>query len=184
MKNQPLTSNDHAKLLLFGFLMLPAILLFGVGLIPALFLGFGVFMMKKSKSFSYIETATKYFKVYALLIGFGWGSTAAYSLSDINLYGREFQISLFFSIIAFAYWFVVDALFYSVLENHSEWVEANGIFSSKLAGSDQTSEVSIVRAENLNQYSVADELTKWVKLKDDGHITEEEFNDARKKLLR
>jgi hypothetical protein len=31
---------------------------------------------------------------------------------------------------------------------------------------------------------VADELLKWAKLKEDGHITEAEFNEAREKLLK
>jgi hypothetical protein len=38
--------------------------------------------------------------------------------------------------------------------------------------------------EKLKQFSVADELSKWAKLKEDGHITEEEFDEARKSLLK
>ena len=34
------------------------------------------------------------------------------------------------------------------------------------------------------QVSVADELLKWAKLKEDGHISEEEFQEARDKLLK
>ncbi len=44
--------------------------------------------------------------------------------------------------------------------------------------------IDIIKSEKLKQYSVADELLKWAKLKEDGHITEEEFNEARKKLLK
>jgi hypothetical protein len=43
--------------------------------------------------------------------------------------------------------------------------------------------VDIIKGEKQKQYSVADELLKWAKLKEDGHITDDEFNDARKKLL-
>ena len=35
----------------------------------------------------------------------------------------------------------------------------------------------------MKSFSVADELIKWAKLKEDGHISEQEYNDARKKLL-
>ncbi len=45
-------------------------------------------------------------------------------------------------------------------------------------------EMDIMKSEKLKHYSVADELTKWAKLKEDGHITEEEFNAARTKLLK
>ena len=43
---------------------------------------------------------------------------------------------------------------------------------------------TFIKGEKLKQYSVADELIKWAKLKEDGHISEEEFNEARKKLLK
>lgn len=78
-------------------------------------------------------------------------------------------------------------LFYSPMNRHREWVEVNGIFSTK-PKSDKSSvnqsEVDIIKGEKLKQYSVADELIKWAKLKEDGHISEEEFNEARIKLLK
>lgn len=48
----------------------------------------------------------------------------------------------------------------------------------------ENSNVDIIKIDKLKSYSVADELLKWVKLKEDGHITEQEFDDARKKLLK
>ncbi len=62
----------------------------------------------------------------------------------------------------------------------------NGIFSSKAKSSifsHMPTGVDIIKGEKQKQYSVADELLKWAKLKEDGHITDDEFNDARKKLL-
>lgn len=46
------------------------------------------------------------------------------------------------------------------------------------------SEVEIIKNDKLKSYSVADELLKWAKLKEDGHISEQEFDDAKKKLLK
>ena len=56
-------------------------------------------------------------------------------------------------------------------------------FSGKTKTPTDTNEVDIIKGERLRTFSVADELIKWAKLKEDGHITEQEFNDARKKLL-
>lgn len=190
MKNQPLTSNDHAKLLFFGFLMVPAVLLL-VGIIPTIFLAFGVFMMKRSKSFSYIDTAVKYFKFYnylvisiLLLSSFWWLFELLFSRYGSSYYIEVALIFLFSALIPTAYIIAARFLFHMPLENHAEWVENNGIFSSEITSPHDSSKVSIIRGENLKQYSVADELIKWAKLKDDGHITVEEFNDARKKLLK
>ena len=43
--------------------------------------------------------------------------------------------------------------------------------------------IDILQSQKLKQYSVADELVKWAKLKEDGHISDDEFDEARSKLL-
>ena len=81
----------------------------------------------------------------------------------------------------------MNTLFYSPLKRHSEWVAVNGIFSTKPKSATKPaieSEVDIIKGEKLKQYSVADELIKWAKLKEEGHISEDEFNEARAKLLK
>lgn len=41
----------------------------------------------------------------------------------------------------------------------------------------------ILKKDKLSTYSVADELIKWAKLKDEGHISKEEYDKARKQIL-
>lgn len=43
--------------------------------------------------------------------------------------------------------------------------------------------INIINRDKFISYSSADELSKWVKLKEDGLVTEEEFNTARKKIM-
>lgn len=192
LQNQPISSGDQGKLLIFSLLMAPSIV-FLFGVIPAIFLGFGIYMMKKNQDFSSIDTAVKNFKGYTWLALIGcilsslyWGNKYL-SAEKSWYYDDEFFVSLMFSGIAFAYLIVVQVLFYSPMSRHKEWVEVNGIFSTKPKSdidSINQSEVDIIKGEKLKQYSVADELTKWAKLKEDGHISEEEFNEARIKLLK
>lgn len=197
MKNQPLNSGEQSKILIFCLLLAPSIV-FGVGAIPALFIGFGVFMLKKHEDFSHIETAVRNSKAYIFFIFFACVLTAIY-LADTyrdpdhtyyfgTWYNEPmFIISLIFAGIALAYIVLINVIFLKPLSAHSEWVEKNGIFSSKIKSSiiqSEPSEVAIIKGEKLKQYSVADELLKWAKLKEDGHISEEEFNDARAKLLK
>lgn len=191
MQNQPMSSGDQGKLLIFSILMIPS-LVFLFGIIPAIFLGFGIFMMKKNQDFSSIDTAVKNFKGYTWLALIGctlssiyWGNK--HFNAERGYYDEAFFISLTFAGIAFAYLIVVQVLFYSPMNRHREWVEVNGIFTTRPKSyNDSTSqrEVDIIKGEKLKQYSVADELTKWAKLKEDGHISEEEFNEARTKLLK
>lgn len=192
LQNQPMNSGDQGKLLIFSLLMAPSIF-FLFGVIPAIFLGFGIYMMKKNQDFSSIDTAVKNFKGYTWLALIGcalsslyWGNKY-FSEEGSGYYYDEFFASLIFAGIAFAYLIVVQVLFYSPMNRHREWVEVNGIFSTK-PKSDKSSvnqsEVDIIKGEKLKQYSVADELIKWAKLKEDGHISEEEFNEARIKLLK
>ena len=41
----------------------------------------------------------------------------------------------------------------------------------------------IIKGENLRSYSVADELSKWAKLRDEGIVSDQEFQEARSKIL-
>ena len=84
------------------------------------------------------------------------------------------------------YFLVVKYLYFKPLQNHSEWVVINGTFSNKPQKStpdNLKTSVDILQSEKLKSYSVADELLKWAKLKEEGLISEEEFNEARAKLL-
>ncbi|MFM4863906.1 SHOCT domain-containing protein [Aeromonas caviae] len=182
MKNKPLNSSDQLKLLVFTLLMIPSII-FVVGIIPAILLAFGIFTMKRNKDFSSVYTAVEYFKRYVYLVMFVGIIIFILEANSWHTPGHTFNLFLtcmfIFVLIPFLYLIAVQHLFFSPLKEHSDWISVNGLFSieqkSKL-------EVDIVKG-NLTQYSVADELNKWAKLKEDGYITEEEFNEARAKLL-
>lgn len=192
MSNQPLNSSDQSKILIFGLLMLPSIG-FLIGVIPALFIVFGIFMMKKNEDFSHVATAVRNFRAYVSLILIGCVVVAGYSATTLNAEDywdrkdEELFASLAFAGICVAYLLFVKFLFINPLSRHSEWVEVNGIFVTKQKNSGEPaakSEFDIIKGEKLKQYSVADELIKWAKLKEDGHISEEEFHEAREKLLK
>lgn len=201
MKNEPLTSNEHYKLFLFFLLLIPSIILL-VGIIPVLALAIGFYLMKKNNDFSSIEASVKAFNIYCFLISiigliwfvvFSVMSVSEY-LSDPNdwrnISALEFAgiSALFAGILAviFAHVFMTKRLYLVPLRNHSEWVVANGIFSNKSQTTPQASPkhgIDILQSQKLKQYSVADELVKWAKLKEDGHISDDEFDEARSKLL-
>ncbi|AND70643.1 hypothetical protein ATSB10_31890 [Dyella thiooxydans] len=77
-------------------------------------------------------------------------------------------------------------MFKEPIVRHYEWVSSNGIFATKPRKQRQDAaraELDIIKTESLKPYSVADELAKWAKLKNDGHISDEDFNEVRRKLL-
>ena len=79
----------------------------------------------------------------------------------------------------------IKHLFFTPLKCHREWIEQNSIFMAipKSLGRTRT-DIKFTGNEGLRTYSVADELLKWAKLKEDGHISEEEFQEARDKILK
>lgn len=178
MTNQPLTSNDHAKIVAFILLFLPTLLVFGVGVIPAIFLSFGIFMMKKNKDFSHVETAVKICRIY-IILSFPILPLIAIDARDVS--------ALILLLIPTLYLVFISKLFFNPLSEHKEWVEVNGIFSTKPKTNidfKPKNDVNIIRGENFKQYSVADELIKWAKLKEDGYISDEDFKNARDKILK
>lgn len=193
LHSKPLTSSEQGKLLIFSLLLCPSVV-FLVGVVPTIFLAFGIFMMKKNQDFSSIETAVKQFKGYTwiALIGFSlgaiyWGYEFFTREDRWRSDGEVFALFTVFTTICAAYLLAVHFLFLKPLRNHQNWIVANGIFSSAPKSfMDQSAslDIDIIKGERLKNYSVADELLKWAKLKEDGHISEQEFNEARTKLLR
>jgi hypothetical protein len=191
LQNQPLSSGDHSKIVIFILLFLPSIG-FLVGVIPAILLIFGIFMMKKNEDFNHIKTAVKICRGYifvCVLVSVGISMYWGYFFITYRTGMQFFNLVLLLIMMSIPILYLVflSKLFFNPLSRHKKWVEVNGIFSTKpKSGKDSNnqSEVNIIKGEKLKQYSVADELIKWAKLKEDGHISDEEFNEARVKLLK
>jgi len=199
-----MSSSETSKILVFILLFLPTVF-FGVGIIPALFIIFGLFMMKKSEDFSHMDIANKNSRTYMLLVFTGCLLTMICGLyfgyqefKELNNVQESFWGSLhwrynemiikggFLAGVALFYLWLLDAFFYKPLSAHRDWVEVNGVFPSKASqvkSLKEAPDVDIIKNEKLKSYSVADELLKWSKLKEEGSITEEDYLNAKKELL-
>lgn len=196
MKSKPLSATEHTKIVLFLLLFIPAIFLL-VGIVVAVFLAFGYFMMKKNNDFSSVKASVKAVNILFMLAAILSVLFAVYFTIEYLTYNgspsyfyQDAALAIFIILAATCFYFlVVKYLYFIPLQNHSEWVEVNGTFSNKLKKPKKpTQEISkanvdILQSEKLKPYSVADELLKWAKLKEDGLISEEEFNEAQSKLL-
>lgn len=188
MTNIPLSSTDHSKILFFTLLMLPPTGFF-IGILPTVFLLFGIFMMKKNNDFTHIDTAVRNVKwyLYALIAiavcCAAWAATTLGAEDRYDRMGKQFIFCSITAVVVFIYVLFVDKLFYAPLAEHREWVEGYGIFSNRTKTISNKSEIDIIKGERLKSFSVADELIKWAKLREEGHVSEQEYNDARKKLL-
>jgi hypothetical protein len=211
MNDQPLTSSDSLKLLIFAMISIVAAIMI-VGLIPALVICHSIFMTKKNHDFSHIDTAARFLKIVFLM---GLLVATAIAIYYFNYYvsnahewyydsgmfagtydGIESEVmfalsrvpvSISIAIAALSYFLCIHYLFHTPLRRHSVWVEHNPIFfkgSQRTENIEKERELDIIKGEKLKQYSVADEMIKWAKLKEDGHISEEEFQEAREKLLK
>lgn len=194
MTNKPLSSADLSKILIFVLLLVPTILFFFAGVIPAIFLLFGFIMMKKNADFSHIETAARNYRILLTIAIIGCAAGVAYSVYELSICEDSWRCSNYDDVLGFTtaagvlifYIVAMHILFLAPLRAHRDWVEKNGIFAGKDRASQDNpphSELSIIKGENFKSYSVADELLKWAKLKEDGHITEDQYNEARNKLL-
>lgn len=271
MVDKPLSSGDVVKVVTFVLLFLPTIV-FAVGVIPALFLIVGFFLMRKNSEFAYLSSAISAARLYLILVflvccgvallysypfTFGYGrdfekaltrydelqTEAERKLDLVNRYrfsnadeaakyletGREREerilaleqvevleaklenslagrlgvdhrtydnlwyeeevilFSILFAVTCIAYLVAIQWLFAAPLIRHRNWVAVNGVFSNKAREAFSppgTEGVRIVKGEQMRTYSVAEELTKWAALREAGHISEDEFQSARAKLLR
>lgn len=91
-------------------------------------------------------------------------------------------------IIPILYIWMFNALFYTPLSNHKEWVVANGIFATTEAKEKKRRATPLISLPSFSikassNLSVADELLKLNNLKEANLITVDEFNTLRSKLL-
>jgi hypothetical protein len=186
LKNKPLNSSEHGKIAFFILLLVPSIL-FIVGIVPAIFLVFGLYMMRKNQDFSNIEAAVKYAKGYYCLFSLGSLCFALFWLLE-NGYNRINANLLLIALIILplCYLISVHFLLLSPLQKHSDWVSVNDIFSNKkrvLLQNNSAPKVEVFHGNNLQQHSVADELMKLIKLKEGGHITDDEYKAAKRRFF-
>lgn len=207
MESTPLPGNEQIKVLIF--LCISLVLCFVIVGIPAFFvILLGMFAMQRSRDFSAMDLTFKIVNVYAALLFLGSVFVTLFMLkaeyefcqyytrhasrdcdSPISFVletykGNEFLFFLVFASVAyFLYRFLFNYLFVKPLKDHYAWVGSNGIFtkSAKVANEH---EINIIKTDKLKAYSVADELQKWIQLRDEGHISEEEFQKAKEKILK
>lgn len=182
MNFTPLRNSDYLKLIAFIIVMLPTVMILGIGLIPLAFLTYGVVSAKDDKNFVHIEKAVSNSRnLYSILLVIALMS----QLYEI-LHGEWDLIPfLLVSIGVWAFYIVsLNRLFLLPLVEHKGWIVENGIFSKR-----SECKNSVVEDNTSKNYiaghtlSVPDELSKWIDLKKNGHITEDEFQKAREKLL-
>jgi hypothetical protein len=184
LKNKPLNSSEHGKIAIFILLLAPSIL-FVVGIVPAIFLVFGLYMMRKNQDFSSIETAVKYVNGYCGLLALGWLLFVLFDIGRIRQF-NNFPLLILLTIVPLTYLVFVHFLFLSPLKKHSDWVTVNDIFSNKervLLQNKSAPKVEVFHGNNPQQHSVADELMKLIKLKEGGHITDDEYTAAKRRFF-
>lgn len=178
--NQPLSPVEQAKVFFFFFLLTVLSLIMGAGSPLALVTVWGLYKMRSTKDFSYIETVRIIHKglsvipIIVLLIIIQ-AEAGGYDVLTVMV-----QIVLSLMIYP-VYYLLLNTLFYVPLSKHKEWVVANGIFSTAPV------ETKYARTAPWISFgksaSIADELIKLNNLKDANLITLDEFNTLRSKLL-
>ena len=183
MTSTPLRNSDYAKLIIFSILMLPTIFFAGLGVIPVTLLIFSVISAKDNRDFSRIESAVHRCNIYFLLL------VIAAVLTQIYMAIKEPDLILFILVpigVGIIYRKILGSLFLEPLALHKDWVTENGIFPKRAIAKKYEytgTRFEVVKIDKTPSFSAADELMKWGKLKNDGYITEAEFQEAKKKLL-
>ena len=167
--NQPLPPTEQAKVFFF-FLLLSLMIPFGVGVLLLLVTLWGLYRMRSTQEFSYMETVRIIHKVFAAIASIGF--TLIFMINSEKFGDIVGLLIIIISMLIYpVYSFLLNTLFYTPLSKHKEWVVANGIFST-------TPLISFGKTA-----SIADELIKLNNLKEANLITQDEFNTLRSKLL-
>jgi len=189
--NKTFNSNDAGKLFIFALLMIPPTI-FIVGIVPVLLLLFGVLMLRKSGDFDHIEAASRNYWIFCVLAFFVLVAIAGYNffeyIEEQPQYRSNYRLNDVIgiaatSLIPLFYVGLMKVLFLHPMRANRDWLAEKFSIAPRGSTSSSAGDIDIIKGERLRSFSVADELLKWAKLKEDGHITDIEFSEARRKLL-
>jgi hypothetical protein len=182
--NQPLPPAEQAKVFFFWVGLILLIGAGGVGILLILVTSWGLYRMRSTQDFSYIETVRIIHKWLAAIASIGLGAFSSYLVVyywDKDWY-TDYVMCLILSLFIYpVYYLLLNTLFYTPLSKYKEWVVANGMFSTTPAEPKHTRTAPWISFGK--SASIADELIKLNSLKEANLITVDEFNTLRSKLL-
>lgn len=172
-------TSDLVKIIIFSLLQIPYIYTLGWGVVPVLILILGFFLAKRDQKISTFNASIKWCKYYLYL------TTVIICLYTLYLifFNQKYDTNAVFQdlIIPFVGCLLLPISYLLFLEHlYRRPIQNN---PSTLFVSTKREELSILKTENMKSYSVADELLKWKELKDQGLITEKEFDEMKKKII-
>ena len=181
--NQPLPPIEQAKVFFFFVLLTVLSFIVGAGIPLVLVTVWGLYKMRSTHEFSYMETVRIIHKGFAVIASLGFFIAGVVEWSESYNGLSVFSITLIaVSLMIYpVYCLLLNTLFYVPLSKHKEWVVANGIFSTTPAETKHTRTTPLISFGKTA--SIADELIKLNSLKEANLITVDEFNALRSKLL-
>lgn len=210
MERLSLSTSSINRLVLFLLLMAPAVFLF-VGIIPASLLVYGLAMALWRGDFNQINLSIRNCNIYLFLAMIGGLVSVVIGLYyvgtnfDMFLYDIKYsddrprdatwrynytfglQCSVFgFGAIALAFIYkqIIQRLFLIPLNENKDWLMSLKMprfqRATKKIGSRG---IRVVVDKPLPSAEVIDDIARWEKLKDEGRITQEEYDEIRIKIL-
>ncbi|WP_445406169.1 SHOCT domain-containing protein [Acinetobacter seifertii] len=174
-----MSTSDLVKIIIFSLLQIPYMFFIGWGVVPVLILILGFFLARRDQKISTLKASIMWCKYYLYLTAVIICLCALYVVFIEHSYAPSeiFQYVIVplvaFLLLPISYFLFLEHLYSRPIQNNP----------STFLGSRKRDELSILRTENMKSYSVADELLKWKELKDQGLITEKEFNEMKKKII-
>jgi ribosomal protein L40E len=191
--NAPLSGEERLRIVgFFTFLVLP-FFWFGGSVIIVVIVIASLYVMKKDKNFTVITKAREYIKYYLAFIVYVPLIVATPALI-IDLFNRGYADDKLYAGLSIIFGFLIakpivnlfmrmfDYLYFSILREHKDWIMEHCMFSNKTVIKNDNA-IDIIGRDKLNSFSVADELLKWNSLLEKGLITQDEFDEAKQKLL-
>jgi hypothetical protein len=148
-----------------------------IGLVPVSILIVGFVLAIKTGDTNFVKMTTRSVQVIILIAA---GIICANSLPHYDKYSNFYSWynqEDFFTAIAISIIFILFTNYFWL------WPITRQIAIIQKTFSNRKKKQEIVGRSNATSFSIADELMKWTKLRDDGIVSEDEFQDARRNLM-
>lgn len=177
LNDGPKSSSLDNLLLLLAVLFFAASCVTLVGIIPVLIIVVGAVQAFKSGDVKNMKVSARFVQI---LVVSGALICVVVAMCNASPYNDPSMIMVFAIVMGLIAYITIQFLWIDPFTRQLPvWQAARAVKKANA----KTEEKRIIGRDSLTPYSVADELLKWSKLREDGLITEDEYQEARMKLL-
>lgn len=181
---RPLGTISQAMFMMYFFVLTPAALFFGIGIIFMAALAMGMRLSKKHQNAKILQQVLLAFALLFALLTVVAAVVIAQFLDNPSAWGTENNFLAFMYISLPLGYTVIALICWHIVRQHFAWISVHGILGEDSRGSRTAPTPKVAPPTAKASVSMLDELKRLNRLKKAGKISQEDFAQQKRALVK